>query len=110
VQSAERVRDQSVQLFCRAVDGLTQGRGLVSDRNGMSAFEACFNYAALVVLAALVDAVLAQVDLHSSNAIVDSAHGILHYTAYMSGQCLVTFDVVVGIDLYLHGVLLLGLA
>jgi hypothetical protein len=81
----------------------------VSDRDGLAAFEAGFHHAALVVLATLVAALVAQVDLHSRDVIADSAQGTLHYATDLSGQRLVTFDVTVGIDLDLHGVLLLYL-
>jgi hypothetical protein len=73
----------------------------------LAAFEAGFDHAALVVLAALVAALVAQADLHSRDVIADSAQGALNHATELSGQRLVTFDVVVGIDLYLHGVLLL---
>jgi hypothetical protein len=41
--------DQSGQSICGAIDGLVYGCGMVSDRNGLPAFEARFHYAALVV-------------------------------------------------------------
>jgi hypothetical protein len=78
----------------------------VSDRNGLGTFEAGFHHTALVVLAALVAALVAQMDLHSRNVIADSAQGTLHYVTDLDGQRLATFDVMVGIDLYLHSVLL----
>ena len=107
-QPPEGALDQSGQLICSAVDGLVQGRGLVSDRDGLAAFEAGFHHATHVVIAALLVAVLiAQVDLHSRDVIAESAQGALHYATDLSGQRLVTFDVMVGIDLDLHGVLLL---
>ena len=76
----------------------------MSDRNGLAAFEAGFHHAAHVVIAAFLVAVLiAQVDLHSSDVIADSARGSLHYATDLSGQRLATFDIMVGIDLDLHG-------
>jgi len=39
---SEGALDQSGQLICSAVDGLVQGRCLVSDRDGLAAFEADF--------------------------------------------------------------------
>jgi hypothetical protein len=107
VPPLEGVLDQSGQLIHSAVDGLVQSRCMVSDRDGLAAFEAGFHYAALVVLAALVAALVTQVDLHSRDVIADSAQGTLHYATDLSGQRLVIFDVMVGIDLDLHGVLLL---
>src|ERR1017187_342140 len=60
---SEGALDQSGQLTCSAVDSLDHGCFLVSDRDGLAAFEAGFHYAALVVLAGLVGALVAQVDL-----------------------------------------------
>jgi hypothetical protein len=80
---------------------------VVSDRDGLAAFEAGFHHAALAVLAGLVGALVAQVDLHSRDVIAEMAQGTLYYATDLRGQCLVTFNVMVGIDLDLHGVLLL---
>jgi hypothetical protein len=107
VPPLEGVLDQSGQLIRSAVDGLVQGRGMVRDRDGLVAFEAGFHHAALVVLDALVAALVTKVDLHSSDVIADSAQGTLHYATDLSGQRLVIFYVMVGVDLDLHGVLLL---
>ena len=74
----EGALDQSGQLVCRAVDGFVQGRCLVSRRDGLTAFEAGFHHAALVVVAALVAVFFAQVDLHSRDVFADSAQGCLH--------------------------------
>ena len=97
-QPPQGALDQSGQLLCSAVDGLVQGCGLVRDHYGLAAFEAGFHHAALVVLAALVAVLVAQVDLHSRNVIAASAQGTLHDATDLSSQRLVTFDVMVGID------------
>jgi hypothetical protein len=102
---SEGALDQSGQLACSAVDSLGHGCFLVSDRDGLPAFEAGFHHAALVVLAGFVGALVAQVDLHSRDVIAEMAQSTLHYATDLSGQSLVTFDVMVGIDLDLHGVL-----
>jgi len=102
---SEGALDQSAQLTCSAVDSLGHGCFLVSDRDGLAAFEAGFHHAALVVLGALVAALVAQVDLHSRDVIAEMAQSTLHYAPDLSGQSLVTFDVMVGIDLDLHGIL-----
>ena len=73
----------------------------------VKAFEAGFHHAALVVLAALVAAPVAQVDFHSGDVIAESAQGALHYASDLCSQRLVTFDIVTGVYLNLHGVLLL---
>jgi hypothetical protein len=106
-QPPEGALDHSGQLICSAVDGLVQGGCLMSDRAALMAFEAGFHHTALVVVAALVAGLVAQVDFHSRDVIAEPAQGTLHYATDLSGQRLVTFDAMVGIDLDLHGVLLL---
>jgi hypothetical protein len=107
-QPPEGVLNQSGQLSCGVVDGLVQGRGLVRDRDGLAAFETGFHHATYGVMAALLVAVfVAQVDLHSCDVIAESAQGTLHYATNVSGARLVNFDVVTGVYLDLHGVLLL---
>src|ERR1035441_2281809 len=69
--SPEVAVDQSGQLICSTVDGFVQGRGLVSDRDGLAAFEAGLHQATLVVLAALSAVLVAQVNLHSGDVIAD---------------------------------------
>jgi hypothetical protein len=109
VQPSEGALDQSGHLIRSTVNGLVQGRCLVSDRDGSLAFEVGFHHAAYVVIAALLGAVLiAQVDFYLRNVIAESAQGTLHDATNLSGQRLVTFDVMVSIDLDLHGSLLLS--
>jgi hypothetical protein len=75
----------------------------MSDRAALMALEAGFHHAALVVVAALVAVLVAQVDLHSCDVIAESSQGALHYAIDLSGQRLMSFDVMVGIILDLHG-------
>ncbi len=56
---AKGALDQSGQLTGSAVDSLDHGGRLVSDRDGLAAFEAGFHHAALVVLGDLVAALVA---------------------------------------------------
>jgi hypothetical protein len=108
VQSSEGALDQAGQLIRRAVNSLVQGRCLVNDRDRLAAFEAGFDHAAYIVIATLLGAVLiAQVDFDLRNVIAEPAQGILHDATDLSGHCLVPFDIMVGIDLDLHGILLL---
>ena len=97
--------DQSGQLIGSAVNRLVYGRGVMRDRDRLMAFQAGFHHAALVVRAAFVAALVGQVHLHSRDVIAESAQGIFHDATDLSGQGLVTCDVMVGIDLNLHGVL-----
>jgi hypothetical protein len=58
-------------------------------------------------MAALLVAILiAQVNIHLRDVFAEMAESILYYTADLSDQRLMGFDVVVGIDLDLHDVLL----
>jgi hypothetical protein len=98
--------DQSGQLICSAVDGLVQGRRLVSDCDGLTAFDTRFHHTAHIVLAFLVAVHIAHVHFHSRDVITESTQGTLHYSTDLIGEGLVTSNVVVSINLYLHGVLL----
>jgi len=96
-QPPEGALDQSGQFICSAVDGLVQARGLVSDRDGLAAFDSGFHHATHFVIAALLVAVLvAQMDLHSRDVIAESAQGAPHYAIDLSGP-LMNFDVVTGV-------------
>jgi hypothetical protein len=100
--------DQIHQLLCSTFNGLIQGVCLMCDRDGLAAFKMGFDLATEVVIAALLVAVLvAQVNIHLSDVFAESAESILYYAADLSGQRLMTFDVMVSNDLDLHGVLLL---
>jgi hypothetical protein len=106
-QPPEGALDQSGQLICSAVDGVVHGRSLVSDGDGLAAFEAGFHHAALVVPAGLLVAVLvAQMDFQLRDVIVESTQGTFHYATDLSGQRLVNGDIVIGVYLNPHGVLL----
>jgi hypothetical protein len=107
-QAPQGAIDQSTQLISSTVNGWMQGFSMVGDRNRLVTFEACFHHATHVIVAALLVAVLiAQVDFHSRDVIADLAQGTFYDATDMSDHCLVTFDIVVGINLDLHGVLLL---
>jgi hypothetical protein len=117
VQAPEGTLDQMGQLIYRAVDGLSQGVGLVSDRDGPVAFEARFHHAAYVVITALLATLtatllaavlVAQMNLHPRDVPAEPAQGILHYATDMIGQRFAAFDVMVGIDLGLHDVMFSG--
>jgi hypothetical protein len=102
---SEGALDQSGQLTGSAVDSLDHGVCLVSDCDGLAAFEAGFHHAALVMLGTLVAALVGQMDLNSRNVIAQVAQRALHYSTDLGDQSLVAFDVMVGIDLNLHGIL-----
>jgi hypothetical protein len=107
VQPPEGAFNQTAQLISSAVNGLIQGLGMMSDCDRLAALETGFEHATHVVNAVLLVAVLiAQVDLHSSDMLAGSAQGIFYDTTKVSGLCFVTFNVTVGINLDLQGVLL----
>jgi hypothetical protein len=108
VQPPESALDQSGQLIRSAVNGLVQGRSLVSDRDRLVAFEADFHRTTHVIAALLFAVLITQVDLHSRDVIADSAQSTLDYVTDLSGQRLVTFNITVGVDLDLHGVLFIS--
>jgi hypothetical protein len=80
----------------------------VRDRNGLAALDAGFYHTTHGVMAGLLVAILvAQVDFQSRDVIAESAQGIFHYATDLSDPRFVNFDVVAGVYLNLHGVLLL---
>lgn len=104
-QSPEGVLDQSGQLIRRTIDGFVQGRSLVSDRDGLTAFESGFHHTAHGVIAGLLVAVLvAQMDIHSRDVFAESLQGTLYYATDSSGQRLVSIYVAVGMNFDLHGI------
>jgi hypothetical protein len=108
VDPLESASNQVNQLVCGANNGLVQGGCLISDCDGMAADKTGFDHAAHIVMAALLVAILiAQVDIHLREVFAEPAESILYYAADLSDQRLMACDVVVGIDLDLHGVLLL---
>jgi hypothetical protein len=105
VQPTKGALDQPGQILRSAIDSLVKGLCLVSDSHGLASFEASFQHATFFVLAALIAVFVAQVDLHSCEVVAISSQGICHYATDLSCQRLVAFDVMVGINLNLHGAL-----
>jgi len=106
VQPPEGALDRSGQFISGTMDSLMQGLGMVRGSDGLTAFEADFDNAVFVILAALVPSRVAQVNRHSRDVIAESAQGALHCATDMIGQCLSTLDIVVSINLNLHDVFL----
>jgi hypothetical protein len=102
VQPPEGALNRSGQFISSTIDSLMQGLGMVRGGDGLAAFEAGFDNAAFVILAAFVPSRVAQVNLHSRDVIAESAQGALHCTTDMIDQSLLTLDIVVGINLNLH--------
>jgi len=87
--------DRTEQLLRRLADNAQVASML-------AAFQAGFHHAARVALIAVF---IAQMYLHSRNVIAQVAQRALHYSTDLGDQSLVAFDVMVGIDLNLHGIL-----
>jgi hypothetical protein len=98
----EGALNQADQLIGSSIDGLLQGRRMLSDRDGLAAFQARFHHAALVVRTALIAVLIGQMYLHTRDVIAHSVEGRLNYIPDLIGQRLVTFDGMVCIDLDLH--------
>jgi hypothetical protein len=96
--------------MCGAFDCLIHGRCLVSDRDRVPSFKTGFHHTALVIRATLIAIFVAQVDFHSRYVIADSDLGICHRVTDVGAQRLMVCYVMVGVYLYLHGVLLPSLA
>lgn len=98
--------DQSDQLLCRAGDGLVQGVGVVGSSHRLVAFEVGFHHTAFIILATLEAVLVTHVNLQPRDAITEMTQGSFHFASGPSRQRLVTFNVMVGVDLDLHGSLL----
>jgi hypothetical protein len=101
----ERTLDQSRHFACSAVDSFVQSRRVVSDHYRLLTLEAGFDHAALIVRAALLSVLVAEVDFHTGDPIAESIQGTLDHTCEPCGQRLMPFDVIGGIDLNSHGFL-----
>ena len=64
LEPLKRALEGSLQLVGRAIDGVAQTRGLVRDGGGLATLDASFHHAALIVLAALVAVLAAEVDFY----------------------------------------------
>jgi hypothetical protein len=98
--------DQSDQLLCRTGDGLVQGVRVVGSSYRLVAFEVGFHHTAFIVLAALETVLVTYVNLQPRDAIAEMTQGSFHFASGPSRQRLVTFNVMVSVDLDLHGSLL----
>jgi hypothetical protein len=70
-QPPDRAFDHSGQFVRGTVDGLVQGRCMVSDGNGLTTLETGFHHAALVILGAFLSALVGQMDFNPRDVIAD---------------------------------------
>lgn len=101
-RTSERAVDQPVQFVCRASDSLVQIVRVLGDRQWGAALQAGLNQATFVVLARLLAVLVAQMNLDPRDVIAVPGQGVFDFACGPSRQCLVAFNVVVGIDLDLH--------
>ena len=78
----------------------------MSDCDGLATFKMGFYHTAHVVNTVFFVAVLiAQMNIYLDDLFAVAVESIFHYAANLCNQRLVPFDIVVGIDLNLYGVL-----
>jgi hypothetical protein len=95
--------DQSDQLLCRTSDALVQGVRVVGSRQRLMAFEVGFHHTAFIVVATLEAVLVTHVNLQPRDVIAEMTQDSFHFASGPSRQRLVTFNVMVGVDLDLHG-------
>ena len=78
----------------------------MSDSQWLTAFQAGFHDAALIVWSAFVTVVIAQVHLNPRDVRFVMTEGSAHFAGSPCRQRFMTFNVMVGIDLNLHDSLL----
>jgi hypothetical protein len=78
----------------------------VTDCDGLPSFKAGLHHAALVARAVLMDGLVAQVDFHLRDVSTESTQDALYFSADLSNQRLVTYDIVVCVNLDFHHILL----
>jgi len=75
---------------------------VVGSSHRLVAFEVGFHHAALVIGAAFVAGLVAQVDLHPRDVIAEMTQGTFDFASGPRRQCLMTFNMMISIDLDLH--------
>lgn len=98
----EHVLEGSLQLVGRAMNGLLQRRRVVLHRRRLPTLEARFHHAALVLVADLLGALVADVNLDARDPIAETIEGVLDHTSDVLGESLVGRDVMIRLELNLH--------
>jgi len=109
VQSPELVIDQLRQFLDRAIDSLLYMFGLVGHSDGILSLQPCLDDATFVS-AAFVAVLVAEVDLHPGNLLGESLQCALYHGLRLLSHFFAAFNVVVGIDLNFHILILAGFA
>ena len=84
--------------------GLMVVPGPVRGGHGVQPAGTGFHGAAMVLWSGLLSVHITKMHLHSGHAVGISAQGLLHHVPDVRGEVLGSFDVLVGIEMYLHGV------
>lgn len=91
-------------LFQRAKAGLLRGAGLMIHGHELLAGRAHFKQAVLVVTAALLSVLVAQVHFDASDLGGQAGQPIPVIGLDLNSQCVMPLDIAVGVDLYLHAI------
>jgi hypothetical protein len=102
--AGERVFDQAHQLVRGAIDRQFAGCSLMSDHGGLSTLQAHFHDAPFVVRAVFVAVVIFQVHVYTRDVVAEPTESSFYFAADVGRQGLVALNVVIGIELNLHGV------
>ena len=84
------------------MDGQIQACCLVSNRNGLPAFEAGFHHATFIAHSTLFTVLVADVHFNPGDVLAEPVQCIIYRGSNLIGKELTTFDIMVCIDLNLH--------
>ncbi len=103
LQPTKGALDQVSELVGRSVDGVVHRRGLMGDGGGWAAFKPSFHHATFFVPGGFGPVLVRDVNLHASDVRGEMLQGVFHHAADVGAESFAALDVVVGIDLDLHG-------
>lgn len=103
VQLAEAAAEQAFQAGSGAIYGLVYVAGLVGGRYRVETARAGLHGAAMVLRAGLGTVGVFQVYFYTGYPFAKVAQGFGYHVAHVVGQFLGVLDVLIGVELYLHG-------
>lgn len=106
VELVELFVESAFELIRRTVEGLIYVAAMVRHNRRRAPLHAGFHGAALVVPATFGTVFVAQMNFDPSDACGKTAQHVGHDFLYVGYQFLATFDVLVRVDLNLHGIFL----
>jgi len=98
--------ERGFQLYDGSIDGLHQGIVHLSDHDGLHALHAGFHQAALISLPFLAAVFVRQMHLHAGQLTGESVQFFRNFIIQLRFKGFMDRDVVIGIDLYNHDVLI----